>query len=643
MPRIPAIAVICALAAALYGWRAGGAGLGNSYYAAAAKSMTRGCTDFLFGTFDPHGLVTVDKPPLSLWPQAISVWLFGFHGFALMLPQLLAGVATVFLLHRTVRRWAGERAALLAAVILALTPITVAINGFNNPDTLLVLLLVAAAYALTRALEPESAGTKWLLLCAFLLGCGFLAKMLQAWILVPGFALVYLLGAPVPMRRRLLGLLGAAVVLFVSSLWWVALHDWWPGRKPYMGGSTDGSAWNLVFGYNGFGRLFGGGGGAVPGGAPGPGGPGGAGMPVPPGAIMTSDDPGLLRMFNEAVGGQISWLLPLSLFVLLVIAVAAVRGRIPRAALSGWLLWASWLLLSCLVFSYTQGIFHPYYTTMLAPAVAAISAAGLAWMWRRYRRAHTGSWALLPVAVALTTAWAFTVAAREPDWHGWVRWVVLAAGALAVTGLVGARFGTVRPRRIIRPALVLGLLAMLLAPASWAGAAAIGTTSGGIPAAGPNSNAPQVSKTGNGIVVTGGMGPGDGGLSPVQRRMLDYAVRHGEGAAIDLAINSGAVPAAEFITGTGATVIGMGGFMGSDEVPSVARLRDWVRTGALRYVLAQSPKRTRGGMSSPAQQRRQDWITGHCTVVDPRAYGAAERKQRRVSGPAPDTLYRCGR
>ncbi|MEU4744902.1 glycosyltransferase family 39 protein, partial [Actinosynnema sp. NPDC023658] len=261
-PRWPAwaLAVICAVAAALYAWNIGAGQVGNPFYSAAAKSMTASTANFLFGSFDPVGVVTVDKPPMSLWPQALSVAVLGFHGWAVLLPQAVEGVAAVFLLHRTVRRWAGEHAALLAAAILALTPITVAINRDNNPDTLLVLLLVASAYAFTRSVQAPTDGarTRWLAWCALFIGCGFLTKMLQAWIIVPAVALAYLVGTTAPVRRRVLDLLGAGAVLVASSFWWVALHAWWPGDRPYVGGSADGGAWDLIVGYNGLGRVFGG-------------------------------------------------------------------------------------------------------------------------------------------------------------------------------------------------------------------------------------------------------------------------------------------------------------------------------------------------------------------------------------------------
>ncbi|WP_290060700.1 ArnT family glycosyltransferase [Amycolatopsis solani] len=592
-----ALPLVCLGAAVLYAWKIGDGQFGNTYYSAAAKSMTSGFTNFLFGSFDPYGVVTVDKPPLALWPQALSVLVFGHHGWALLLPQVLEGVAAVFLLHRTVRRWAGENVALLAAAILALTPVTVIINRDNNPDTLLVLFLVAAAYALTRALED---GRKWLFWCAFFVGCGFLTKMLQAWIIVPALVAAYLAGTSGPLRRRLLDVLGAGVVLVVSSFWWIALYDWWPGAKPVMGGSADGSAWDLVFGYNGFGRLSGDG--------------EGGGMMIMRNGVRTTSsfggDPGPGRMFNDLVGGQISWLLPLCLLVLVVL------GRRWRDA--GWLLWGGWLLVTTAVFSFAGGIWHPYYTTAMAPAVAAVAAAGLALLWRRHRRT------LLPLAIALTAAWAFVLTSRDTAFHGWTRWAVLGTAVAAIAGLVLVRS---------RLTLAAGLVPVLLTPAVWSYAAAQSTSAGTLPAAGPATGPtpPPSSGPGPRLVLAGGDGTTT--LTGEQRRILDYAVRNG--TEISLAINAEAGTVAPFLIESDAVVIGMGGFGGGDDAPSTAQLDRWLAEGKLRFVLSGSGGGPVGPPRSPAQEARGHWIEQHCAVVDPAEYGGR-------SGPGRvDTLYRC--
>ncbi|MEU7479162.1 glycosyltransferase family 39 protein [Lentzea sp. NPDC042327] len=654
-----ALAAICAVAGALYAWRIGAGQVGNSYYAAAAKSMSTSFTNFLFGSFDPAGVVTVDKPPMALWPQAVSVWLFGFHGWAVLLPQVVEGVAAVFLLHRTVRRWAGEHVALLAALIFALTPVTVAINRDNNPDTLLVLTLVAAAYALTRSVQAGESRvrTTWLLWCAFFIGCGFLTKMLQAWIVVPGFALAYLVATGSPLKRRVADLLGAGVVLVVSSFWWVALHAFWPGSKPYIGGSTDGGAWDLIIGYNGLGRVFGGsgnrgGGGERMIGTP----PAGVEVAGPGGGAMFGGQAGVTRMFDNAVGGQISWLLPLSLLVLVAVAAGGVlrrRREVPgdAAERAGWFLWGSWLLVTMAVFSFAQGIFHPYYTTMLAPAVAAISAAGLVMFWR----ARSVVRFLLPVSVVLTAAWAFVVVSRDTSWHGWARWAVVGVAAVAVVVLLAG---------LRRTGLVAAVVAVLLVPAVWSTAtAATATDNGVMPAAGPADGGGQFFRDGpvpggqapgqlpggqtpgqmppngtrqapDGRADRGqqmrGPGPGSRELTEEQRKILAYAKENSGGAAITLAVAGSAQAAAPFIMGSDEVVIGMGGFSGSDDAPSVDQLQAWVSGGRLKFVLGNGGGM---GMRGPGgtDNGRQEWITQHCSAVDPSLYG----------GSSAQTLLEC--
>jgi len=671
--RIWALAMICLAAGLLYAWKIGAGQMGNTYYSAAVKSMTGSFSNFLFGSFDPYGVFTVDKPPMALWPQAISVLVFGFHGWALLLPEVIAGVAAVFLLHRTVRLWAGENVALLAALIFALTPITVVINRDNNPDTLLNLLLVAAAYAVTRSIQAPTSRvrTTWLFWCAFFVGCGFLTKMLQAWIILPALAVAFLVGVTGPVLRRVLDLLGAGVVLFVSSFWWVALHDWWSGTKPYMGGSTDGTAWDLVFGYNGFGRVFGQGDG------------GGGGMvTVQAGKVTTSSfggEAGIGRMFNDMVGGQISWLLPLSLLVLAVVGVRAIVARsagdpVRRA---GWVLWGGWLLVTVLVFSYAKGIWHPYYATALAPAIAALSAAGLALFWRYYRESDSMAWALLPLAVAVSVAWAFVVVSRDTSWHGWLRWAVVAAAVVAIGALVVGRLSEPLRRATGRWSLVAGVVAVLLAPGVWSVAAATRVMSdGNTPAAGPQTLgggmplggtmlAPQGGGQNPGpgqAPSTGGPNPGQGQgpppgqrqpmmvtagggggstLTDDQRRILDYAEKHGDGAEITLGVNNTASGVAPYIMDSDATVIAMGGFGGRDDTPSTDQLQRWVADGTLRFIVgsppgARNPVPGQSGLpGAGVQQKRQRWIEQHCTVVDPSAYGA-------TSNGGSDTLYRCG-
>src|SRR5690349_2352041 len=354
----PSLLALLVLTGALYLWGLGASGWGNAFYSAAVQAGSESWKAFFYGSSDAANSITVDKTPGSLWIMALSVRIFGLSSWSILVPQALMGVATTGLLFTTVRRWYGPAAGLLAGAVAALTPVAVLMFRFDNPDALLVLLLVGAAYALTRALERAS--TRWLVLVGVLVGFAFLAKMLQAFLVVPGFALVYLLAAPIPLRRRIVQLLIAAAAMIAAAGWWVAIVELWPASsRPYIGGSQTNSVLELIFGYNGLGRLSGNETGSVVGG-------GRQGQAGQWGAT------GLFRLFETEMGGQASWLIPAALLFtgyLLWMARRAPRTDGRRAQV---LLWASWLVVTGLVFSFAQGIIHPYYTVALAPAIAAL-------------------------------------------------------------------------------------------------------------------------------------------------------------------------------------------------------------------------------------------------------------------------------
>lgn len=328
---------VLVLAAVLYTWALGRNGYANDYYAAAIYSGTKSWKAFFFGALDAGSYITVDKPPLALWVMGLSARIFGFGTWSMLLPQAAAGVASVALVHSAVRRAlrgldarAAGAAALLAALVMTLTPITVAINRDNNPDTVLVLLLVAAGWLCLEAIRTGRLRT--LLGTAVLVGLAFNTKMLQAYLVLPAFALTYLYAAPGAFVRRLGRLPAAGAVLVVTSAWWMVVVDRWPASsRPYVGGSTDNTVWDLVIGYNGLGRIFGGEGdgggrGRLPAGVPegvtrafggGPGGPGGGGG--------FGGASGAGRLFNDVMAGQISWLLPFAV-VALVCGLVLVAG-----------------------------------------------------------------------------------------------------------------------------------------------------------------------------------------------------------------------------------------------------------------------------------------------------------------------------
>src|SRR5215217_7579909 len=284
----PALLALLVATAVLYLWGLGSSGWANDYYAAAAQAGTQDWKAWLFGSLDSGNAITVDKPPAALWVMALSGRLFGFSAFTMLLPQALMGVGAVALLYAAVRRVSGPGAGLIAGAALAATPVAALMFRFNNPDALLVLLLVAAAYCVVRAIEAGS--TKWIVLAGCAIGFAFLAKLLQAFLVTPGLALAFLVAAPVGLCQRVRKLLVGAAAMIASAGWYVALVSLWPAEsRPYIGGSTDNSLLQLTLGYNGIQRVLGGedpGGELHRGGPPNGGGPGGMG------SLFFGGDPG---------------------------------------------------------------------------------------------------------------------------------------------------------------------------------------------------------------------------------------------------------------------------------------------------------------------------------------------------------------
>ncbi|MEU7846913.1 glycosyltransferase family 39 protein [Micromonospora parva] len=512
----PTLALLLLATGLLYLWGLGASGWANSFYAAAVQAGSVSWKAFLYGSSDAANSITVDKTPASLWLMALSVRVFGLNSWAMLVPQALCGVASVGVLYATVKRWYGPAAGLIAGAVLAVTPVATLMFRFNNPDALLVLLLVAGAYATVRALETAS--TRWIVLVGVLVGFGFLTKMLQAFLVVPVFAGVYLLAAPTALWRRVRQLLLAGLAVVVSAGWWVALVELVPaGSRPYVGGSQGNSILELTLGYNGLGRITGeevgsvGGGGARPGG----GGP-------------FSGQTGVLRMFGGEIGGQVSWLLPAALVLLVVGLLLA--GRAPRTdrTRAGLLLWGGWLLVTGLIFSLMSGIFHAYYTVALAPAIGALVGIGVTLLWRQHRLlsppagVQSGTLAAVPAAaptagtpagdplpasaegaaggrrwqrwrplaasatlagtLSVTVWWAWVLLGRSPDWHPWLRTTVVAAGLVgAALLLLASRL----PRRLVPVVLGLGAAAALAGPAAYAIQTAATPHGGSIPSAGP--------------------------------------------------------------------------------------------------------------------------------------------------------------
>src|SRR4051812_5520089 len=401
----PSLLALLVATAALYLYGLSASGWGNSFYSAAVQAGSQSWKALFFGSSDAANSITVDKPPVSLWVMGLSARVFGVNSWAILAPQALMGVASVGLLYASVRRAFAPSAGLLAGLVLAVTPVATLMFRFNNPDALLVLLLVAAAYATGRAVEQGR--TRWLVLAGVLIGFAFLTKMLQALLVVPGLAAVYLLAGPSTVLRRIHQLLLGGLAMVASAGWYIALVELIPASsRPYIGGSQHNSILELTLGYNGFGRLTGNETGSVGGGGPGGGGPGGAG-----GAMW--GETGIGRLFGTEIGGQVAWLIPAAL--LLAVATLWFARRAPRTdrIRAELLIWTGWLLVTGLVFSFMQGIFHAYYTVALAPAIAGMVGIGAVIVWRH--RAEIAARAVLAVTLSITAAWSYVLLDRTPE------------------------------------------------------------------------------------------------------------------------------------------------------------------------------------------------------------------------------------
>ncbi|MFE5834443.1 ArnT family glycosyltransferase [Streptomyces sp. NPDC056508] len=486
----PAFLGLLALTGVLYLWNLSASGYANSFYSAAVQAGGESWKAFFFGSLDAASAITVDKPPAALWPMALSVRLFGLGSWQILVPEVLMGVVTVGVLYGAVRRRFGAGAGLIAGLVLALTPVAALMFRFNNPDALLALLMTVAVYGVLRALEGGPGAAKWLVGAGAAFGFAFLAKTLQAFLILPPLALVYAVCAPGGIGRRIRDLALAGLAMLVSAGWWVALVELWPASsRPYVGGSQNNSFLELTFGYNGLGRINGNETGSVGGGGPGGGMGGGGGT-----GGGRWGETGIGRMFNDSVGGQISWLLPAAL--LLLVAGLVVTRRAPRTdtARSAFLVWGGALLMTLAVFSFMAGIFHEYYTIALAPYVAALVGMGASVLWEE--RTRFAASAALAVTAAVSAWWAWTLLGRTPDWLPWLRWTVLVAGLAATLGLLVA--GRV-DRRLGLAAAGLGLAAGLAGPFAYTLATVDTGHQGSIVTAGP----------------AGGRGPGGfGGRMP---------------------------------------------------------------------------------------------------------------------------------
>ncbi|MDT5128919.1 MAG: hypothetical protein QOH54_4563 [Mycobacterium sp.] len=543
-----AFGVLMVVTAGLYLWNLSASGWANAFYSAAAQAGGQDWTAMLFGSSDASNAITVDKIPAALWVMDLSVRVFGLNSWSVLVPQALEGVAAVALLYAAVRRASGPGAALLAGAVFALTPVAALMFRFNNPDALLVLMLVAGAYCVQRACERD-ASRWWLVGAGAAVGVGFLAKMLQAFLVLPGFGVAYLVAAAAPLRTRVLRLAGGLAALIVSGGWYLLLVELWPASaRPYVGGSQQNSIIELALGYNGFGRLTGN---------------------EPGGLGNMNFDVGWGRLLGSGMGAYIAWLLPAALVCLvagLLLTRRAPRTDPQRGAL---ILWGGWLVVTAVVFSFANGIVHPYYTVALAPAIAAVLGIGATLLWRNRSDVRVAT--AMSATVVVTVVLAAVMLTRHGNWLDWLRLSVAVVGiCVAVLLLVVARL----PRRLALTAAGLAIAACLAAPTAYTLATVATAHSGAMPSVGPARGPGGLGAMGGGLLDSPEPGAGLSALLAADAN--DYAW---SSAVV------GSNNAAGYQLASGAPVMAVGGFNGTDPSPTLEQFQSDVAAGQIHYFV----------------------------------------------------------
>ena len=646
----PSFLGLLIVSAVLYIWNLASSGWANSFYSAAVQAGSKNWEAFFYGSSDSGNSITVDKPPMSLWFMDISVRLFGLSSFSILLPEALMGVASVAVLYLAVRRSFSAGTALIAGGALALTPVAALMFRFNNPDALLVLLMTLSVHFTIRGIQ--SGKLRWVLWAGAMVGFGFLTKQLQAFVILPALAGIYMAAAPGNWWRRIWHLLAALGAVVVSAGWWVAVVTLVPASmRPYIGGSQSNSFLELTFGYNGFGRIDGSETGSVTGGG------GGATTGGMWGAT------GILRMFQTEIGGQISWLLPAALVLALVSFILMRGGRteLRRATL---MLFTAWMLVTALTFSFAEGIFHSYYTIALAPAIAGVAAMGASVLWG-YRQEL---WARIIAAVVVlgTVTWAFVLLSEASTFVPWLKWVAVVLGVIAAVLILLPQNG----RALRVGTIAVALVASLIAPTAWtlqtistahtgsiptAGPTVAGSMGGGFGGGGgrggfgggggrnfgggqgnfggrtgtaPGGNAGTAPTTGTGTGTgtggqtaptrtRGGFGGGGGGGSLLNSSSVGTAVaallESNASQYTWVAAAIGSNSAAGYQLATQEAVMPIGGFNGSDPSPTLAQFEADVKAGKIHYFIGGSVGRANGG--SNASSSIESWVEKNFTAT----------------------------
>ncbi|GAB6988830.1 ArnT family glycosyltransferase [Paenibacillus pini] len=624
----------------------------NAYYTSAVTSMLQNFHNFFYASFDPGGYVTVDKPPVAFWLQTISAYLFGLHGWSVILPQALAGVGSTLLVYALVKPSFGLAAARMGSLVMACTPVAAAVARTNNVDSLLVFTLLLGTWMLFKGVRTKKAG--WVIAAFAMIGLAFNIKMLQAYMVVPAFYLFYLLAFKVSWKKKGWTLAASTVTLVVVSVAWPVVVDSIPtDQRPYVGSSQTNSVLELAFGYNGVSRLTGnrgtGGGGGAPGMNPSEGrgerssnrtdqaaqtdnqssngskstpsngnqgngqaGPGRAGQGFPPGngtgnmpegfggkqgpggggGMFNTGNPGVLRLFQTELSGQASWMLPFVAFGCIgLFAGLRFRKQLNSGQKEG-LFWLGWLIPVMGFFS-IAGFFHQYYLVMMGPPIAVLVGAGWSRLWTMFREREGWKGWLLPAAVLCTAAFQVFILSAYTVSIGATWMIAISLIGVAVTLLM---IWMRKVERKVFVSAVAGILVLLIAPLFWSATPIIYGQSSQLPAAGPTES-------------RGGTGGGGGRMNGnVNEKLLSYVTEHSTGETYLFATSS-ATSAAPYIIQTGKPVMAMGGYSGSDPILTVSKIQQLVAEHQVKFFLLG------GGMDRGGSSEVTEWIKANATEV----------------------------
>ncbi|AKA68829.1 glycosyltransferase family 39 protein [Clostridium scatologenes] len=631
-----AISIILIFSAVLNLANIGIEGYANTYYAAGVKSMMMNLKNFFFVSFDPSGFVTIDKPPLGFWIQTISAKIFGFSGWSIILPQAIAGVISVWFMYYLVKRSFGSIPALIAALSLTVTPIFVAASRNNTIDNLLVLALLAACLAISKAAEEGK--FKYLILSLVFVGIGFNIKMVEAYMVAPALYITYLLSSKLSLKKRIQHLILGSVVLLVVSFSWALAVDLTPtANRPFVGSSTNNSVMELIIGHNGLERI-------------------GLGKSLKIGAFDNSKNKntakkasnvskkspenfsrmegnnkhndnsnlknrkmptnnmnfggmgnaskaGIVRLFSyNNISDQISWLLPFALFGFLAAAIKE-KLKVPfdnKKKLS-LILWITWLIPEFIYFSFTKGSFHTYYLTTMAPSIAALAGIAFWSMWELYKEGRKAAW-FLPISLIINGAVQIRLLSYNYNLTSY-RIVIIAIGVLCIlSSLILVALQITKNRNLIlnKTVAAIAFIGILAAPTVWSFTPMFYKMNGSSPSAGLElSRNKQVGNF----------------SSSTNSKLIEFLENNKSNEKYLVAVPSAMNYASDIILKTGEPVMTIGGFSGGDKIISLDQFKELVKNGEIRYVIINGTIGGIGEARNGSNSEIMNWVKENGKLV----------------------------